>query len=309
MDLVVTPVGTVRCLYAEAIDLAALGRAVDHPRQPRRARPRRPLGRRPAARRGGRCSARSCVAARPWRRRWTGCVRTCSIDPPSWIDRQSPEDLSSLPHPIAPRPGRRAMGRFRFPLFPEHPPMTQSQLDHAIAHTTGESLQTIRRLGFRTRPVDLEPEDLVLALDCPFCGRTVALDARPACRCRSSPSATGATSTSNIRRKSCTPPSVPWREPTANTISRTLHDHFHSMERPLDVHDLTTPGPSPAGALPPLLPGPAAARPGTSGRLRLRPGWFVACANPHQIARARLDRRPDERAHSTRARSRSMPSA
>jgi transcription elongation factor Elf1 len=57
--------------------------------------------------------------------------------------------------------------------------MTQSQLDHAIAHYTGESLETIRCRGFRTRPVELEPEDLVLALDCPFCGRTVVLDTAP----------------------------------------------------------------------------------------------------------------------------------
>jgi hypothetical protein len=57
--------------------------------------------------------------------------------------------------------------------------MTQSQLNHAVARSTGESLQTVRRRGFRNRPVELEPEDLVLALDCPFCGRAVALDAAP----------------------------------------------------------------------------------------------------------------------------------
>ena len=50
--------------------------------------------------------------------------------------------------------------------------MTQRQLDLAVAGATGESLATIRRLGFVARadaPSDLEPEDLHLAVDCPFC--------------------------------------------------------------------------------------------------------------------------------------------
>ena len=59
MDLVVDPAGRVRCVYAEAIDLAALGPPDDRPRQPRRARRRRAAGSptwRPSA---GRCSGRS----------------------------------------------------------------------------------------------------------------------------------------------------------------------------------------------------------------------------------------------------------
>ena len=55
--------------------------------------------------------------------------------------------------------------------------MTQAQLDRAVAGATGESLRTIRRLGFGLRPPrrdDLEPEDLRLVVDCPFCGRPVA---------------------------------------------------------------------------------------------------------------------------------------
>ena len=54
--------------------------------------------------------------------------------------------------------------------------MTQSQLVRAVAGATGESARTIRDRGFgalrrRRRPA---PEDLRLALDCPFCGRRVA---------------------------------------------------------------------------------------------------------------------------------------
>ncbi len=51
--------------------------------------------------------------------------------------------------------------------------MTQAQLDRTVARRTGESLATIRHLGFHAQggpPADLEPEDLHLAVDCPFCG-------------------------------------------------------------------------------------------------------------------------------------------
>ena len=54
--------------------------------------------------------------------------------------------------------------------------MTQAQLDRSIAHQTGESTRTIHRLGFGLQsvaPRDLEPEDLRLVVDCPFCGRAV----------------------------------------------------------------------------------------------------------------------------------------
>jgi hypothetical protein len=55
-------------------------------------------------------------------------------------------------------------------------PVTQSQLDRAVAAATGESVATIHRLGFvvqRGAPSRPEPEDLVLAVDCPFCRRPV----------------------------------------------------------------------------------------------------------------------------------------
>jgi hypothetical protein len=54
--------------------------------------------------------------------------------------------------------------------------MTQAQLDRSIAGLTGESPRTIHRLGFGLQqavPRDLEPEDLRLVVDCPFCGRAV----------------------------------------------------------------------------------------------------------------------------------------
>jgi hypothetical protein len=50
--------------------------------------------------------------------------------------------------------------------------MTQTQLIHSVAFATGESLRTIHGLGFRLvtdSPDDLEPEDLHLVVDCPFC--------------------------------------------------------------------------------------------------------------------------------------------
>ena len=59
--------------------------------------------------------------------------------------------------------------------------MTQSQLDRSIAGVTGESPHTIRRLGFGLQPNsphDLEPEDLRLVVDCPFCGRPVPYPGR-----------------------------------------------------------------------------------------------------------------------------------
>jgi hypothetical protein len=60
--------------------------------------------------------------------------------------------------------------------------MTHAQLIRAVAGATGESPRTLRRLGFtasRRRPVALEPEDLRLAVDCPFCGRPTGLAAGP----------------------------------------------------------------------------------------------------------------------------------
>ena len=56
--------------------------------------------------------------------------------------------------------------------------MTQAQLDRSVARRTGESLATIRHLGFHAQggpPEDLEPEDLHLAVDCPFCGKSTPL--------------------------------------------------------------------------------------------------------------------------------------
>ncbi len=60
--------------------------------------------------------------------------------------------------------------------------MTQSQLDRTVARRTGESLATIRHLGFHAQagpPEDLEPEDLHLAVECPFCGGSSPLPSGP----------------------------------------------------------------------------------------------------------------------------------
>jgi hypothetical protein len=65
--------------------------------------------------------------------------------------------------------------------------MTQYELVRAVAGATGESLRTIRGRGFSMLPEPSprpEPNDLVLAVMCPFCGRASALPKGP----RSAPS-------------------------------------------------------------------------------------------------------------------------
>ncbi len=61
--------------------------------------------------------------------------------------------------------------------------MTPLQLEEAVAHATGEPLATIHHLGFQLQADpphhDLEPEDLHLAVACPFCGGSCALPAGP----------------------------------------------------------------------------------------------------------------------------------
>ena len=54
--------------------------------------------------------------------------------------------------------------------------MTQAQLDDQVARRTGEPITTIHFMGFslvNTERDDLEPEDVNLVLDCPFCNRPV----------------------------------------------------------------------------------------------------------------------------------------
>jgi hypothetical protein len=51
--------------------------------------------------------------------------------------------------------------------------MTQLQLDRSIAALTGEPISYVRQLGFSVLSDEsqaLEPEDLKLVLNCPFCG-------------------------------------------------------------------------------------------------------------------------------------------
>ena len=52
--------------------------------------------------------------------------------------------------------------------------MTTSEIHRAVAGATGESLRTVRGLGFGLdHDAEREPEDLCLNLDCPFCGCAV----------------------------------------------------------------------------------------------------------------------------------------
>jgi hypothetical protein len=51
--------------------------------------------------------------------------------------------------------------------------MTQLQLDRSIAALTGEPVRLVRQLGFSVLSGEaeaLEPEELRLVLNCPFCG-------------------------------------------------------------------------------------------------------------------------------------------
>jgi hypothetical protein len=54
--------------------------------------------------------------------------------------------------------------------------MTRTQLNHQVARITGEPIDYITALGFRLLRPDgesMEPEDIRLVLECPFCGRPV----------------------------------------------------------------------------------------------------------------------------------------
>ena len=54
--------------------------------------------------------------------------------------------------------------------------MTRRQLEHAVAGATGESLRTVRGLGFGVLEFGHDGPDsevTTLVLDCPFCGRVI----------------------------------------------------------------------------------------------------------------------------------------
>jgi hypothetical protein len=54
--------------------------------------------------------------------------------------------------------------------------MTRTQLNHQVARITGEPIDYITALGFsllRPGGESMEPEDIRLVLECPFCGRPV----------------------------------------------------------------------------------------------------------------------------------------
>ena len=54
--------------------------------------------------------------------------------------------------------------------------MTQSMLDHAVARATGETLVTVRSVGFLLDETETgENEPQYLWLDCPFCGKPILL--------------------------------------------------------------------------------------------------------------------------------------
>jgi hypothetical protein len=54
--------------------------------------------------------------------------------------------------------------------------VTRHQLDRAVARATGESLRTVRALGFSVLPDGpsaTAPDDISLSVECPRCGRAV----------------------------------------------------------------------------------------------------------------------------------------
>ena len=54
--------------------------------------------------------------------------------------------------------------------------MTRTQLNHQVARITGEPIDYITALGcsvLRPGGESMEPEDIRLVLECPFCGRPV----------------------------------------------------------------------------------------------------------------------------------------
>jgi hypothetical protein len=70
--------------------------------------------------------------------------------------------------------------------------MTRTQLNHQVARITGEPIGNITALGFsllRSGGEGMEPEDIRLVLECPFCGQPVpypgpaAAGSEPAAEC------------------------------------------------------------------------------------------------------------------------------
>jgi hypothetical protein len=54
--------------------------------------------------------------------------------------------------------------------------MTRTQLNHQVARITGEPIENFMALGFsllRPSGESMDPEDIRLVLECPFCGRPV----------------------------------------------------------------------------------------------------------------------------------------
>jgi hypothetical protein len=61
--------------------------------------------------------------------------------------------------------------------------MTRTQLNRQVARITGEPIGYITALGFsllRPGGASIEPEDIQLVLECPFCGRPVPYPASAA---------------------------------------------------------------------------------------------------------------------------------
>ena len=58
--------------------------------------------------------------------------------------------------------------------------MKQSELNHAVADATNETVSTIKSMGFSLADESTESDvadQQILVLDCPFCGTTVLLSA------------------------------------------------------------------------------------------------------------------------------------
>lgn len=130
----------------------------------------------PLATRGHVPRAENAWLLKFWLLPWTGLPAGYHAFPVDYVSTESlrPNNRQGREPPSsqAPAPARALRRRSS-----RNSPLTQSQLFHAVAGATGESVAAIEQRGFglvASHPGDLEPGDLRFVLDCPFCGHLVA---------------------------------------------------------------------------------------------------------------------------------------